>query len=176
MKIMLNKLCGVVFLSALLVLSGCGLTGGSKVSIEDDGSREHMTTGLTMADYTAFAEQVTNKMLSSRFVESWGKKRPKLVVAALRNNSDDESIRMQDIYDRISEVILNSGIARLMDISANEFDYVVRAELSSTRQFGKNGAELVFFKLEYKMFTLDGEMVGQWSDLLPLKQSAKSIF
>jgi len=98
------------------------------------------------------------------------------VVSALRNNSDDESIRMQDIYDRISETILNSGIARLMDISATEFDYVVRAELSSTRQFGKSGAELVFFKLEYKMFTLDGEMVGQWSDLLPLKQSKKSIF
>jgi len=53
---MLNKLCGVIFLSVLLVLSGCALTGGSKVSIEDDGSREHLTTGLTMADYTAFAE------------------------------------------------------------------------------------------------------------------------
>jgi len=176
MNKVMSKLGGIVFLCTSLVLSGCVTTGGSQVSIEDKGSREHMTTGLTMADYTAFAEVVTNKMLSSRFVSSWGKKRPKLVVASLRNNSDDESIRMQDIYDRISETILNSGIARLMDISAEEFDYVVKTELSSTRQFGKDGAELVFFKLEFKMFTLDGEMVGQWSDLLPLKQSAKSMF
>lgn len=129
-----------------------------------------------MADYTAFAETVTNKMLSSRLIQGWGAKRPKLIVAKLRNNTDDESVRMADVYDRITETILNSGVARLVDTSATSFDYVVRSEMSSTRQYGEKGQELVFFKLEFKLFTLDGEMVGQWSDVLPLGKAKKDLF
>lgn len=83
-----------------------------------------------MGDYTAFAEKVTNKMLRSRLVQSWGKKRPKLVVGKLANNTNNDSIRMQDIYDRITETILNSGLVRLMDQSATSFDYVVRTGMT----------------------------------------------
>ena len=157
-------------------MAGCtGLdTGsGSGVSVLDQNTRAHVDTDLTMADYTAFAENVTNKMLSSRLVQNWGNKRPKLIVAKLRNNTDDESIRMQDVYDRITETILNAGVARLLDTSAVDFDYVVRTEMSSTRQYGDRGEELVFFKLEFKLFTIEGEMVGQWSDVLPLGKAKK---
>lgn len=163
--------------SVMLVVVMCVLllstVAQAAVEILDKNSREHLRTDLTMADYTAFAEVVTNKMLASRLVERWGDKRPRLVLAALRNNTDDENIRMEDVYDRITEVILNSGVARLMDKMAQEFDYVVKSELSSTRQYGDRGEELVFFKLEFKMFTLEGEMVGQWSDMLPLAKGKK---
>ena len=114
-------------------------------------------------------------MLSSKLVQGWGSKRPKLIVAKLRNNTDNESIRMSDIYDRITETILNSGVARLVDQSATQFKYVVRSEISSTRQYGDNGEELAFYKLEFKLFTIDGEMVGQWSDILPLGKSGKKF-
>jgi hypothetical protein len=128
-----------------------------------------------MADYTAFAEKVTNKMLASRLVQSWGKKRPRLVVGRMRNNTDNESIRVQDIYDRITETILGSGLVRLMDKSETSFDYVVNTEISSTRQHGSGGEELAYFKLEFKMFTLSGEMVGQWSDILPLGKARRNF-
>lgn len=163
----------------MFLLSGCVSTTpiGSQgnVAILEQNTRAHLSTELTMADYTAFAEVVTNKMLSSQLIQGWGSKRPKLIVSKLLNNTDDESIRMADVYDRITETILNSGVARLVDTSATQFDYVVRSEMSSTRQYGKNGQELVFFKLEFKLFTIEGEMVGQWSDVLPLGKAKKSI-
>ncbi len=157
-----------------LTLIGCSSSqygSQSRVSILDESSRAHLSTELTMADYTAFAEKVTNKMLRSKLVQSWGKKRPKLVVAKLKNNTNNDSIRVQDIYDRITETILNSGLVRLMDTSATSFDYVVRIELSETKQYGGHGEELVYYKLEFKLFTIDGEMVGQWSDVLPLAKA-----
>lgn len=167
------KKYAVLFL--VLPLIGCtGQSGSqSRVSILDESSRAHLQAELTMGDYTAFAEKVTNKMLSSRIVQSWGKKRPKLIVGKLKNNTDNESIRMQDIYDRITETILGSGLVRLVDKSATSFDYVVRTELSSTRQYGGGGEELAYFKLEFKLFKIDGEMVGQWSDMLPLGKARR---
>ncbi len=167
---------GAISFMLLMFLGGCANTqigNQGNVAILDSNTRAHLSADLTMADYSAFAETVTNKMLSSRLVQSWGTKRPKLIVAKLRNNTDDESVRMADVYDRITETILNSGVARLVDTSALSFDYVVRSEMSSTRQYGTSGQELVFFKLEFKLFTIDGEMVGQWSDVLPLGKAKK---
>ncbi len=167
----------IISVSALL-MTGCSQTqlgGQSRVSILDDSSRAHLQAQLTMADYTAFAEKVTNKMMSSKLVQNWGRKRPRLVVGRMRNNTDNESIRIQDIYDRITETILGSGLVRLMDKSATSFEYVVNTELSSTRQYGDGGEELAYFKLEFKMFTVSGEMVGQWSDVLPLGKARRNF-
>ena len=77
------------------------------VSMVDPNSRAHLQTDLTMGDYIALAETVTNKMLSSKLVESWGAKKPRLIVGILVNNTDDESIRMADLHDRIQETIFN---------------------------------------------------------------------
>lgn len=169
----MKKLIILALPLTLLGCSGTQLGSQSRVSILDESSRAHLTTDLTMGDYTAFAEKVTNKMLRSRLVQSWGSKRPRLVVGKLANNTNNDSIRMQDIYDRITETILNSGLVRLMDTSATSFDYVVRTELSSTKQYGGNGEELAYYKLEFKLFKLDGEMVGQWSDVLPLGKAMR---
>ncbi len=168
----------IVISTCALLATGCAqnrLGGQSRVSILDDSSRAHLEAELTIADYTAFAEKVTNKMLASRLVQSWGRKRPRLVVGRMLNNTDNESIRIQDIYDRITETILGSGLVRLMDKSATSFDYVVNTELSSTRQYGAGGEELAYFKLEFKMFKIDGEMVGQWSDVLPLGKARRNF-
>lgn len=166
---------------ALLGMSACQTTGGgsrqqSNVTIADPANRTHLQTELTMGDYIAFAEKVTNKMLSSGLVRKWGKKRPKLIVGRLRNNTDNENIRMKDLHDRIQETIFNSGLIRVVDKSATSFDYVIKTELTSTRQYGEKGRELAYFTMQLKMFKLDGELVGQWSDDLPLAKSGKSLF
>ena len=175
---------------ALLALSACQTSGGtsdsspsggiferqSNVTIVDKESRAHLQTELTMGDYIAFAEKVTDKMLSSGLVQKWGKKRPKLIVGRLRNNTDNENIRMKDLHDRIQETMFNSGLVRIVDKSATTFDYVVKTELTSTRQLGEGGQELAYFTMQLKMFKLDGELVGQWSDILPLAKSGKTLF
>ncbi|MCP4288350.1 MAG: hypothetical protein GY792_28650 [Gammaproteobacteria bacterium] len=157
--------------------AGMPLQGGqSDVAMVDPKSRAHLQTELTMADYLALAENVTNKMLASKFVQSWGRKKPKLIVGNLVNNTDNESIRMADVHDRIQETILNSGLVRVVDKSATSFDYVIKSELTSTRQYGKAGKELVHFTLQLKMFTLMGELKGQWSDDLAMAKAEKSLF
>jgi len=156
-------------------LSSCATTVGEQgdVAILDKDSRVHLQTELTMADYLAFAEKVTNKMLTSPLVLSWGNKRPKLIVGDLVNHTKNESIRMHDFHDRIQETILSSGLVRIVDKSATEFDYIVNTELTSTRQHGTGGQELAFFTMQMKMFKLDGELMGQWSDDLPLARLKK---
>jgi PBP1b-binding outer membrane lipoprotein LpoB len=164
---------------ATMLIGGCKsnpITGGkSEVSIVDSSDRSHLQAELTMSDYTELAETVTNKMLSSRVVSSWGNKTPRLILAQLLNNTDNENIRMADIYDRITETLLNSGVVRLVDKSATSFEYVVRSELSSNRQYGRDGQELVGYKLELKMLTIDGEMKGQWSGTLTLAKGKRSL-
>ena len=160
------------------VLAGCQSAapqfgGQSNVSIVDSGSRGHLQAELTMADYTELAEKVTTKMLDSALVADWKGKKPRLILAKLRNNTDNENIRMTDIYDRITETLLNSNTVRLVDQSATSFDYVVRSELSSNRQYGAGGEQLAEYKLELKLFTISGELKGQWSGSLALAKGQK---
>lgn len=170
----------VIAAGAVVLLAGCQTNlpqfgGQSNVSVVDPGSRGHLQAELTMADYTELAEKVTNKMLTSSLVQGWGSRKPRLILAKLRNNTDNENIRMADIYDRITETLLNSNTVRLVDQSATSFDYVVRSELSSNRQYGAAGEELVGYKLELKLFTISGEMKGQWSGTLTLAKGRKSF-
>ena len=174
--VMLKTVCAICLLG---IIYGCASgTYGQQgdVAILDSGSRAHLQADLTGGDYLAFAEKVTNKMLTSTVVQSWGKKKPKLIVGRLKNNTDNENIRMQDVHDRIQETIFNSGLVRIVDESATSFDYIIKTELTNTRQLGKDGQELAYFTLQLKMFSLSGELMGQWSDDLPLGKAKKRMF
>lgn len=187
----------VSLLSLFIGLAGCQSTpttttttattkqswpfGGAKgqqgdVAVVDPRSRAHLQAQIHGGDYVALAENVTNKMLSSKIVQKWGNKRPRLIVGILVNNTDNENIRMTDLNDRIQEVILNSGLVRVVDKSATSFDYVIKSELTSTRQYGKDNQELVFYTLQLKMFKVDGELMGQWSDDMSLAKAKQRFF
>jgi len=166
-------------LSSTLVVTGCQsvpMGQQSDVAMVDAKGRGHLQAQLTMADYVALAEKVTNKMLVSKLVQRWGSKKPKVIAATPVNNTDNENVRMSDLHDRIQETLFNSGVMRVVDKSATSFDYVIKSELTSTRQYGKGGQELVHYTLQLKMFTLMGELKGQWSDDLAMAKSEKSMF
>ena len=179
MKLMLKIIKFLMLTPLILLLSACGpKTFGQQgdVAMIDANTGVHLQTSLTMADYLRLTETVTNKMLTTPFVQSWGSKRPKLIVGDLVNNTYDESIRMRDLHDRIQEVIFNSGLARVVDTSATSFDYIIKSEMTSTRQYGRNNQELVIFTLQLKMFKLDGELVLQQSDDLALGKAERRLF
>lgn len=165
----------VFFINLSTVVFALALSSAfaAEVELVDPKTRTHLQTELHMGDYLALSETVTNKMLSSKLVIGWGDSRPKLIVGVLRNNTDNENIRMTDLHDRISETILGSGLIRLVDESATSFDYVIKSELTSTRQYGEKNQEIVFFTLQLKMFMLDGELVGQWSDDIAMAKGKK---
>jgi len=171
-----NLLLGVLVTGAVgcQTMPSIGQQGG--VAVVDPKSRQHLQTELHMGDYMELAETVTNKMLASPFVASWGNSKPRLIVGTLVNNTDNEDIRMADLHDRIQEVIFNSGLVRIVDKSATSFDYIIKSELTSSRQYGGNKQELVFFTLQLKMYTLMGELKGQWSDDISLASAGKRLF
>ncbi len=179
MKYMIKILTVCLLAPLVISLSACGpRTFGQQgdVAMVDPHSGAHLQTSLTMADYLRLAETVTNKMLATPFVQSWGNRRPRLIVGDLVNNSDDESIRMRDVHDRIQEIIFNSGLARVVDRSATSFDYIIKSEITSTRQYGRNNQELVIYTLQLKMYKLDGELVLQQSDDLALAKAERRLF
>lgn len=166
-------------IGSTMIVTGCQsipMGQQSDVAMVDAKGRGHLQAQLTMADYVALAEKVTNKMLVSKLVQGWGKWKPKVIAATPVNNTDNENIRMRDLHDRIQETLFNSGVMRVVDKSATSFNYVIKSELTSTRQYGKGGKELVHFTLQLKMFTLMGELKGQWSDDLAMAKSEKSMF
>lgn len=165
------------------ILSGCATTGSTggmgmpvltghmrSVSIVDSSERIKLDTKVTLSDIIAFAENLTNKMLSTPVIAK-AKKPPRLVVGSLRQNTHDENLRVQDIQDRIQEVLLNSGAVRVLDSSATNFDYIMQSEITDIVSRAPDGQKLVDYTMKIKLFTLDGELVGQWSDDLSLFKS-----
>ena len=161
-------------LSAAL-LSGCATTGSTggmgmpvltghmrSVSIVDSSERIKLDTKVSLSDIIAFAENLTNKMLSTPVISK---------AKNLRQNTHDENLRVQDIQDRIQEVLLNSGAVRVLDSSATSFDYIMQSEITDIVTRAPDGQKLVDYTMKIKLFTLDGELVGQWSDDLSLFKS-----
>ena len=175
---MTSKSYKICIILILMMISACSSNRGGQgnVAILDASSRPHLEANPHMGDYIAFSEKVTNKMLFSDVAKSWEGKKPRLIVGRLVNNTDNESIRIADIHDRIQEVLLNSGLVRIVDKSATSFDYVVKSEITSTRQYGGKGDQLAHFTLQLKLFDKKGELLGQWSDDLPLAKSSRSLF
>lgn len=166
-----------IMMVAGIGMTGCATTGGqSRVAVADTDSRAHQEPDLNMGDLMAFAENVTNKMLADRKLKSWHKKKPKLVVGKILNNTDDPNLNVADMTDRIVEVIFNAEMAKIVDQSAEEFNYILRSEISSNRQYGEKGKQLVEYRMTMKIFTVDGEMVGNWSDRFNLAKAERKMF
>ena len=146
-------------LSAAL-LSGCATTGSTggmgmpvmtghmrSISIVDSSERIKLDTRVTLSDIIAFAENLTNKMLSTPVI-SKAKKPPRIVVGNLRQNTHDENLRVQDIQDRIQEVLLNSGAVRVLDSSATNFDYIMQSEITDIVTRAPDGQKLVDYTMK----------------------------
>lgn len=74
-------------------------------------------------------------------------------------------------HDRIQEVLFNSGAVRVLDRSAASFDYIMKSEITDIVTRSSDGQKLVDYTMKIKLYNLDGELVGQWSDDLSLFKS-----
>lgn len=180
-----SRFAGSLALAGILVLGACAtpVSGPDnygrqgRVATVDASTASRLDTRLTSADFKRFAEGITDKMLTSRQALSWAEKQPKLVVGDIANNTDDENLRVADIYDGIQERLFNAELVRVMDKSSTDFDYVVKPEVTSTNQRDASTAqELAFYTLKLKLYSLDGELIGQWSDDAAFAQGAKTWF
>lgn len=175
-----SRLAIITLLCSLAAPSQAFLGFGKKpdngVSMGDTSGRTHTSADLTIADLLAFANNVTNKMLSSPRLKDWSTKPPKLILGSLVNNTDNPNLRVNDMYDRVVEIMLNANVARIVDRSAEEFDYIVKSEVSSNRQYGDNGQQLAEYIITFKLFSVEGELQGQWSDRLNLVKGKRKMW
>ena len=182
--------------STSYVLVGLGLVGGSmigcatptqsvgpgpsgpseRVKYGDIGSRDTLQVQANTEDFKELARIVSDKFVRSTVVRGWSGQKPRLVVGRLINNTDDESIRMGDVYDIIQNQLIQSGSVRIVDTSATEFEYIIKTELTSTHQYSKGGEELYHLTLQTKLFKVDGELSGQWShEVKKLKEKRRTF-
>ncbi|WP_289184625.1 hypothetical protein [uncultured Parasutterella sp.] len=170
------KLLSLVLATA--ALTGCATSDSSNtgsflpigrtqtVSIQDSSARIHLDTKVALNDIIAFSENLTNKMLASPVFKN-AKNKPKIVVGKLRNTTHDENIRIQEIQ----ETLFNSGVVRVLDGSATNFNYIMQTEITDTVQRAPDGQKMVDYSMKIKLFNVSGELVGQWSDDLSLFKS-----
>lgn len=156
------KLCVMVML--VLMVGACSDTHRStSISIVDSASREKLDMDYGLSDIIAMSENLTNKMLQHR-VFTQASKTPRIVVGSITNNTHDENLRVVDVHDRLQEVLLNSGQVRVLDKSANYFDYIMTTEITSGSHRSVDGQRKVDYTVKIKLFRTDGELIGQWSD------------
>lgn len=160
---MKNTLKLFLLCSLVVLISACSPTHrASSVEIVDSAERSKIDTRYGLSDIIAMSESLTTKMLQHRVFN--GSKTPRVVVGKITNNTHDENLRVQDLHDRLQEVLLNSGQVRVLDRSANSFDYIMSTEITSSNHRASDGQRKVDYTVKIKLFSLSGELIGQWSD------------
>lgn len=162
-----------------LATSGCVTTGGSaqgRVAMVDTSERAHLDNTLNMTDLMSLADKLTNDMLMSDAVVEWGDHRPKLVFSQLINETDDDNIPEEMIYDRIRGLVLESGVARIVSQESSNFKYILHGVLSSTQEHNDDGSSMRQFRVTLNLSDIEGEQLGQWQGRINLAKAKRPLF
>lgn len=171
------KLC-IMLILPLFFASGCNSTSGnqqnqeatghlSTISMVDSSERRHLNTRVALSDIISFSENLTNKMLQSKvFVTA--KKKPRIIVGKIKQNTHDDNLRMSDVHDRIEEYLFNTDKVIVRDSGSTEFDYIMEMELSDIVQRASDGQKQVDYMMKIKLYNQNGDLMGTWSDDLSL--------
>lgn len=164
------KVYQFIFMSVFVLgLSACGGGDSPRVTIGDATERRHFSANLTVQDFRSLADTLTNKMLEDDLFAEASEK-PRIVVGSVRNFTDDENLRIDDLYDHTEEALVHSRMVRVMSRGSADFDLVGKFELSSSRQYGEKGEQEVTYMYKVKLYDIKGEVLGHWSkDLMLIK-------
>jgi len=169
----------LLVLAALVATAGC-CKAPPPVGTQPKGAVADAKVGrpavieLTPADFSDLGERAARKLLDSSLVAGWEEKTPRLLLAEVRNASVNQAVSTADIRERIGRVLGDSNRVRLVDRAAASFDYVLRSELTSVLAPGATTKEGGGYRLELQLFTMSGEMDGQWCATLALTDGRKS--
>ncbi len=111
--------------------------------------------------FVQMADEVANKMLESpqyQDLVTSGKK-PRIVVGDVRNNTDDEGIRVEDLFNQIRETLIASGTARLFAEGELKADFVISPVLTNSWAAQSGGRRQHCFELQLNITTISGEYV-----------------
>ena len=116
--------------------------------------------------FTGMADEVAAKMLASpAFQAKTGSgRKARIVIGDVTNNSDDEGIRVDDIFNEIRNQIVGAGTARLFAPGELNVDFIIAPELTSIMRPDEHGRRRRCFTLQLTLTTVSGEFVGAHSE------------
>lgn len=173
-RIILQRL--VVLIGVLLMSACASTTGHSRVKMVDSNERGHFNATLNMTDLMAAADKLTNKLLMDNLVNDWVDKKPRLIIGRIVNRTDiDNNFPEEELYDRIAEIILSSGMARIVGKSSDEFEYILTGRLNSTTE--TSGDQMLRqYRITLWVHNAEDELLGAWHEPISLMQSSKPLF
>jgi len=111
--------------------------------------------------FRELADEVSDKIIASPAfrAKAEGGRKARIVIGDVRNNSDDEQIRVEDIFNDIRNRIVAGGQARLFATGELNVDLIIAPELTS-RIRGTGGTRQHCFTLQLTLTTVDGEYIA----------------
>jgi hypothetical protein len=114
--------------------------------------------------FANLADEVAGKMLASPAFQAKedGGRKVKIVIGDVRNNSNSEDVRVDDIFNDIRNQIVNAGTTRLFAPGELSVDFIISPELTS-RVLMDRGRPVTCFTLQLSLSTPSGEFVAAHS-------------
>jgi hypothetical protein len=120
--------------------------------------------------FTQLADEVAGRMLNDPSFQakaSTGAK-VRIVLGDVRNDSDNEGVRVSDIFNEIRDKIVQAGTARLFSPGELNVDYIISPQLTSIRSSpDKSGRRHSCFTLGLTLTTASGENKAAYSAKQP---------
>jgi hypothetical protein len=112
--------------------------------------------------FTQMADEVSGKVLASAPFQAKadGGRKVRIVVGDVSNDSDDEGVRVDDIYNEIRNQIVASGSVRLFDRGDLDADLIISPQLTSERHLDPHGRREYCFTLQLTLTSVSGEFVA----------------
>jgi hypothetical protein len=119
---------------------------------------------LSLDFINALADESAGKMLTSAVFKAKlnDERKARVVIGDVRNQSDDEGARVQDISNEIRNRIVLAGTARIFAPGNLDADFIISPELSSVWNASANGRRHCFI-LQLTLTTPEGEYVAAFS-------------
>lgn len=119
---------------------------------------------LTLEGINHLASESASKMLNSSvfMARAQGGRKARVVLGDVRNFSDDEGVRVDDVANEIRNRIVAAGTARIFAAGTLDADFVISPELSSAWSRA-GGARKHCYTLQLTLSTPTGEYAGAYS-------------
>lgn len=169
-----GKLVSVLMIMSLL--GGCTSTPKGRVKMTDSTERGHLDTKLNMTDFMSAADKLTDKMLADDLINDWYENKPRLIIGKISNRTDvDSNFPEEEIYDRIVDIILHSGAAKIVGASSDRFDYILTGKVNSTASTDGD-LEQRQYRITLRVHSKDDELLGSWHEPITFLKSARPLF
>ncbi|MBX3430242.1 MAG: hypothetical protein KF779_11745 [Hyphomonadaceae bacterium] len=115
-------------------------------------------------EFAEMAEELFTRIFSDQnFVDATANGRPSVVIGDLSNDSHSYRLEPDVMFNQLRNILIRSQAVRLFAPGADFPDLTMAAQLTSTYERGRGGAQSSAYTLNITLTKLNGEYLGAWS-------------